>query len=405
MRIAHITGSLTTLGGGVSLAVIELATALQREGCDVELHGLADDGEPFSDIGSYKTHFHPVTSHYPWPRAHQMRTAIAGCSASVLHSHGLWTDASVSVNHAYRRHGMPYVVSPHGMLDKWALRNSAWKKRIAEALFESRHLRHASVIHALCESERQSIREYGLTNPIALIPNGVRLPELCPAVPVKASTRYLLFLGRLHPKKGLTEMLDAWVKMFSKPEAAQLGWCLVIAGWDQGEYRAELMQRCRDAGVEVNESTVADYLAVVDRKSEAIRSGSVVFVGSAFGDDKDQLFRHANGFLLPSFSEGLPMAVLEAWSYRLPVVMTDFCNLPEGFAAKAALRIEPNAVSIGNGIDSLIRMNDQERTLMGLAGRRLVESKFTWSSVAHLMVEVYRWCLGEVDRPAFVEVI
>jgi poly(glycerol-phosphate) alpha-glucosyltransferase len=115
----------------------------------------------------------------------------------------------------------------------------------------------------------------------------------------------------------------------------------------------------------------------------------VVFFGPAFGEEKEALLRSAEAFILPSFSEGLPMSVLEAWSYGLPVVMTPECNLPEGFACGAALEIRSGEGSFQDGMRILIEMTNQERAAMGMRGRRLVEERFTWPKVAARMKKIY----------------
>jgi poly(glycerol-phosphate) alpha-glucosyltransferase len=127
-----------------------------------------------------------------------------------------------------------------------------------------------------------------------------------------------------------------------------------------------------------------------------------VFFGPAFGEEKTSLLRSTDAFVLPSFSEGLPMSVLEAWSYRLPVVMTPECNLPEGFAADAAIRIETGAESIVQGLNSLFSMSRSDLHAMGAKGRTLVEERFTWKTVAAQMREVYDWMLGGGATPSSV---
>jgi hypothetical protein len=132
------------------------------------------------------------------------------------------------------------------------------------------------------------------------------------------------------------------------------------------------------------------------QNSDALDAVDVVFYGPAFGKDKDALLRSADAFILPSFSEGLPMSVLEAWSYGLPVVMTLECNLPEGFASDAALEIRSGEgsfkgsdFSFQHGLRALLEMSRAERGSMGMRGRRLVEDRFTWPKVAEQMKEVY----------------
>ncbi len=110
--------------------------------------------------------------------------------------------------------------------------------------------------------------------------------------------------------------------------------------------------------------------------------------------------RSVDAFILPSFSEGLPMSVLEAWAYELPVVMTPFCNLPEGFDAGAAILIQPDRSSIREGLLSLFEYSDVDLKTMGQKGRSLVASKFTWPTIAADMKSVYAWCLGGGDKPA-----
>jgi poly(glycerol-phosphate) alpha-glucosyltransferase len=226
-----------------------------------------------------------------------------------------------------------------------------------------------------------------------------------------------LFLGRIHPKKGLVGALRAWaeIKNLKSEIHNSKQWQFVIAGWDQGGHEAELKALCGELGLRIAACGLAENLKLNSYKLKTERAldiqgglrpenGSnqrltfsdvdVVFFGSAFGEEKEVLLRSAEAFILPSFSEGLPMSVLEAWAYGLPVVMTPECNFPEGFASGAALEIRSGEGSFQNGMRTLIEMTDQERAAMGLRGRRLVEEKFTWSKVAAQMRRLYEEVLG-----------
>jgi poly(glycerol-phosphate) alpha-glucosyltransferase len=294
----------------------------------------------------------------------------------VLHLHALWMYTSLVAAKWRRRTTHPLVVSPNGMLEPWALSNSAWKKRLAGLIYEYRMLRNASVIHANTRKELSDIRNFGLRNPVAIIPNGVSLPARM-ARPGGGSLR-LVFLGRLHPKKGLRELLAAWAQLAAGERS---DWRLAIAGWDDGGHEAELRRLAKESEI----------------------ASSVEFVGPKFGPEKEELLGEATAFVLPSFSEGLPMAVLEAWSYGLPVVMTEHCNVPEGFASEAAVRVAPEADSIAAGLRVLMRMTHGELAAMGARGRALVERQFSWPQIAAQMAEVYRWVLGGGTPPACVE--
>jgi len=311
--------------------------------------------------------------------------ALEQVRLDLLHLHGLWMYPSLACIKWACLTKRPYVVSPHGMLDPWALRNSAWRKRLAGWAYENANLRGAACIHALCDSELQAIRAYGLRNPVAVVPNGVDLacrqafkPPVWGAK-LPESVKILLYLGRLHPKKNLTRMLLAW-KALAR-EGALEQWRLVIAGWDQNGHEAELRRLAEELGI----------------------AESVMFVGPQFGEDKSASFHRASAFVLPSLSEGLPVAVLEAWAHALPVVMTPQCNLPEGFAVSAAVRVEPDPVSIAVGLREIVGMSEDERLAMGERGRRLVEERFSWPKVAGQMKALYNWVLGGGPRPEWVE--
>jgi glycosyltransferase involved in cell wall biosynthesis len=316
-----------------------------------------------------------------WSRT--IREVLDSQDRALVHLHGLWGGKQYEAWRWQRRTGRPVVVSPHGMLDPWAVNNSRWKKRLIGWAFADKALRSATVIHALCESEYESIRAYGLHNPVAVLPNGCELPsgEITGDEPGSRRKR-LLFVSRLHPKKGLLHLMEAWGALKAQTD----GWQLVIAGWDQGGHEEQVMAQCRQRGVE---------FVKLDRDADLTRlpSTPVVFAGPRFDSDKDYLMRHCDGFILPSFSEGLPMAILEAWSYRLPVIMTPQCNLPEGFSAGAAVRISPDPSSIADGIAAFLKLDDAGRIAMGERGRRLVEQQFSWNTIGKKMKTVYEWCL------------
>jgi len=387
MRVGLLTASVSRRAGGVFDAVRRLAQELSAAGTTAQVFGLRDtdterdrplwDGvEVFAGevVGPAVFGFCPT-----------LLGALEQAHLDVLHLHGLWMYPSVACLVWGRRTGRPYIVCPQGMLDPWALRNSAWKKRLAAWAYENANLRGAACLHAVSEAEAQSIRAYGLRNPIAVVPNGVDLPcqQVSKPAPWEADlpdgAKVLLYLGRLHPKKGLPNLLRAWGLSGRGRESGE--WRLVIAGWDQGGHEAELRLLTEELGI----------------------TETVVFAGPQFGEDKAASFRRATAFVLPSFSEGLPVAVLEAWAHGLPVVMTPQCNLPEGFAAGAAVQVDPEPASIAAGLRELFRMSDAERHAIGERGRRLVEERFSWPKIAQQMKAVYEWVLGGGPRPECVE--
>ena len=387
MNITFLAPSISKKGGGLYPATKALCQALHNiEAVNVDVFGLHDSfaGEDQPTWQPVDAKAFPIVGPNSIGYAPSLDRALASHAPDIVHHVGLWRYPSIAGHKWARQSGQPYVISPHGMLDPWALNHARWKKRIAAWLFEDAHLQQATCLHALNGAEAEAIRDYGLDNPICIIPNAVDLPgdtDAAPDVPwadspVDLNKKTLLFLGRIHPKKGLPGLLAAWERVTRHHHALQ-DWQLVVVGWSQGGHEEELIAQAREHGI----------------------APDIHFVGPCYGPEKDAAFRHADAFVLPSHSEGLPMAVLEAWSYRLPVLMTPQCNIPAGFDAEAAVRIDPEPASIAEGLRQLAAMDAGERMAMGQRGRALVERRFTWPRVAEQMHHVYRWMAGEAERP------
>jgi poly(glycerol-phosphate) alpha-glucosyltransferase len=408
MKAAYLSASLSRRAGGIFEIELALARGLSELGVSIHAHGLRDAGwdEDSARWDGIRTSVYRTFGPAAFGYAPGMLRGVLRGAADLAHLHTMWMYPGIAIHGWARRTGKPYLVTPNGMLEPWALGNAAWKKKLAGAAYEKRMLRDAACLHANTEKELRDIRAYGLRNPVCVIPNGVDLPE--PGGPPAGRggrVKTLLFLGRLHPKKGLVNALRAWAEAVGPAGGGHVrdAWRFVVAGWDQGGHEAELKQCCAEAGIPVADLPVERLLDVASGGHGA----GVVFTGPAFGAAKDALLRHADAFILPSLSEGLPMGVLEAWSYGLPVLMTDHCNLPGGFEAGAAIRIGTGhpggiqaALSIGDGLAVLFEMSDADRAAMGANGRALVERHFSWPRVAAQMREVYEWMLGGGPRPS-----
>jgi len=324
---------------------------------------------------------------------------------------GLWTYPSVACLKWFRVTKRPYMVAPRGMLDPWALDNSRWKKRIARWLFENTHLHHAACLHALCESEAKAMREFGLKNPICIIPNGIDLPEITNqeseirnapwAGYVERGKRVLLFLSRIHPKKGLVNLLRAWKATLNSQPSTLNSWVLAIAGWDQGGHEAKLKRLATELGLPWADLRRGQR-EVSNSPSQHNSPPSILFLGPQFNVGKSACFRECDAFILPSFSEGLPMVALEAWTYGKPVLITPQCNLPEGFGANAAIRIQPEQESIAKGLESLLSMTEADRKQIGENGRQLVLNRFCWPTIGTEMRQVCDWLVGGGKPPVSV---
>ena len=385
MNVAHLTGPLGERGGGIPFSVLPLARQLALAGHDVDVFGTdetdSDEAWQPARVRGFAIRGPEQFSYCPG-----MALALRSGSFDVVHTHGLWLHTSMIATQWQARTSGRRVVSVHGMLNPSALRIGRWKKRVALRLYENRHLHTADCLHALSEAERKAMREFGVTGPVAVVPNGVTmLPEPTgEAIPawqssVPENRKVLLYLGRLHPIKGLKELVDGWHAACVQVPGHD--WTLVIAGWDDADLLGSLRRKVADLGL----------------------GDRVIFVGPQFGDDKMASLRAADAFVLPSTSEGLPVAILEAWSCALPVLMSRHCNLEEGFDGGAAIPADPTCSGVASGLTQLFAMPPAGLQEMGARGRALVEQRFTWEAVAEKMAAVYEWVSGSGRVPDYVD--
>jgi poly(glycerol-phosphate) alpha-glucosyltransferase len=390
--------SVSRLNGGVFEAERNTQREVIRDSnYQVQVVGLRDQ---FSELDFQEwVPLTPVTCAVRGPRifgySSELNRILLDSNSDMAYCAGLWKYPSWAALRWAKETGHPIVVAPHGMLDAWALRNSRIKKMIAGWLYQTAQLKIAVCLRAICRSEAQSIRVYGLKNSVCMIPYGVDLPVPQQELSFRDDCRFgdvkkegkklLLYLGRLHPKKGIANLLKSWAAVLSdrssQTHVLASQWCLAIAGWDQGNYEKELRRQATENGIE----------------------DSVLFLGPRFNYEKAVCYRNCEAFILPSFSEGTPMAVLEAWSYGKPVLMTPECNLTEGYAAEAAIRVETNPESIRQGLQVLFEMSDADRKALGQRGHKLVSERYTWPKVASQMRDLYAWATGGGPKPSTLD--
>ncbi len=388
MRVGVVSGSVSRQAGGLFHSVRRLSQSVHDAGWDVSVFTLED-----SDTAADISHWLPLVPQVAKvvgpqrlgysPGLAKMLRAFPPKDA-LVHEHGIWQYPSYEVLRWNRQTKQPTVISPRGMLDSWAVRNSALRKKVVGILYEYANLRAAHCIHALAESGYEGIRKFGLKNPIAIIPNGIDVPTeedlVTPPPPDLPSdwngARILLFLARVHPKKGLLPLVEGW----SRVGKARQDWKLVIAGPDEGGHATEVVDRIKTLGIEHD----------------------VALVGPQYGGEKKAWLNHADAFVLPSFSEGFPMAVLEAMAHKLPVLMTRECNFPEAFSAAVAHEIRPEPISIAESLEEFLCRSVADLENVGEKARQLACAEYSWPSIAKEMIQVYDWLLGGGSPPSTV---
>ncbi len=349
MKIAlHVIRSLDPAAGGPSVCVPQLAQALTREGrYRADVLTFPARGVSLSELASTIT------------------------CADVLHVHGLWQLHSTVCTIVARRVGVPMMISAHGMLEPWALNHKRWRKRIYGALVEGRNLRRADCLHALTQEEAAACRRFGLRNPVALVANGIETPPAATpaaflsAFPALDGRRLVLFLGRIHRKKGLDRLFRAW-------HEAQPAAHLVLAGGDCEGTEAALRALASELGI----------------------AGQITFTGPLYGDLKWSALAAAELFALPSYSEGFSVAVLEAMAMGLPVLLTTACHFPEAVASGAGWQAGPEAGALARVLGETLALAPDALRAAGERGRTMAATRYSWTGIAGQMAAAYDWMLG-----------
>lgn len=377
MKVLQVVAGLDQAFGGPSYSVPRLCAALRAAGAQVDLEAVGNrdaavDGEHRFPQAFSATPVLRSLRASPALRASLRRTAK---SSDILHSHGLWLLPNVYAGRAAAEAGIPLIVSPRGMLAPQALRFSPLKKRIFWSLFQARAYRKVACWHATSDEEADDIRRFGRNEPIAVVPNGVDLPERQPAAASHRSGRTVITIGRLHPKKGLDRLIEAWA--IAAPLRA--GWRLRIIGPGEGDYAAQLKALVRRLGV-----------------------SSVSIEPAVYGAEKWMALGSADLFVLATLSENFGLAVAEALGAELPVICTHGAPWKgldsEDCGWWIEQGIEPLAAALLKAMDT----PQPQLRAMGARGRAWMERDFAWASVGEQMLAVYRWIISDGPAPSCV---
>lgn len=379
MHLIILTDSISRHAGGLLDAVRGLFTNKNFKDVELQILSYTDDAVQ-EDLHLWNNLDIKLFSPGPFLYSSKIKENLLKSGADIYHQEGLWRFSHLLMEEWSKRVGRPIVCTPHGMLDPFIIRNQGKAKRIIAKLFFDKSLRSVSCFQALCQKELEDIRAYGLKQPIAIIPNGIDLPNTNKSFVKEDDKRHLLYLGRLHEKKGVDLLLNAIGELKREGNDHLTYWHIDIVGWDHENCKSTLLKIVEQFGL----------------------SDIVTFHGGLFGEEKEKMYAMCDAYILPSHGEGLPMTVLEAWAWHKPVIITQECHIPEGFDANAAIKIEDNKDSVKEGIIKLLSMGDDELNNMGENGYNLVKNHFSWDVAARKMIELYRWLLGQQDKPDFV---
>ena len=359
MTILHYTPSIDEQSGGVG-AYLQLLTRELGKMC--ELHILTHPSEAELRLENCTVHYMPYRW-LPWNNCRkEFLTMLDEVRPDVFHTNSCWMPVSALTAIWAKQKGYRVVYTPHGMLEPWCIRRHRWKKLPATWLFQRRGLQVCDVIHATSEMEREHLLQLGWNPNVVVIPNCVQMDR----IRMKESwqrTLTLLFLSRVHEKKGVPFLIEAVAVL--REELA--GYTVKVVG--PGE---------------------ADYVAALKQQAERLGVGEMFqFLGPVFGDQKWQLYREADLFVLPTYSENFGIVIPEALASGTPVITTQGTPWNELETHHCGWWTEIGTEPLVAALRQFAALSDDDLRSMGQLGRALVEAEYTSEAVAGKFIELY----------------
>ena len=282
----------------------------------------------------------------------------------IVHVNGIWSPQNWGFQKAAIKLGIKVILSPHGMLEPWIMANNPRKKKLGLFLYQRKAIESAVCLHATAKMEEGTIKVLGFKNPIYIIPNGIDLSDVI-AIKENYGTRKMVFLSRLHPKKGVELLLEAW------RNSNTAGWTLEIAGNGDENYIEKLIQSAKDLK-------------------------NVNFVGAIYGESKWEFLRSADVMVLPTHSENFGIVVAEALAVGVPVITTQGTPWEDLERFKCGWWIELSVANLEKAIVKIMNTTTEDLETMGKNGQKLVGEKYEIKVVAKEILNLYQNLIGNV---------
>jgi len=360
-KVLHIVGSVDKSAGGPSRSVPQTCEQLSNLGINIELIC-----RPSSDPVEINTSDTFKVSNYSLCGLLLFGLKLKRKDIALIHLQHVWDPYIHIMAWIARLKGIPYIITPRGMLEPWIMNRNKWKKRLALFLFQDRDIRMAQAIHATCEMEKDNICSLGFTNQIPIIPNGIDL-SIIPVLEKEYGTKKMVFLSRIHEKKGIELLFEAWNQIDTK------AWTLEIAGEGDIEYINTLQEKIN-------------------------KSKNISFVGAQYGNAKWHFLHSADIFILPSYSENFGIVVAEALAIGVPVITTKGTPWQELEEHNCGWWINLSVENLKHAMNSAMGKTPTELHEMGIRGKQLIINKYDINTIAKKMEDLYKNVINNRNR-------
>ncbi len=361
------------MGGGPSRSVPFMAKGLSEAGIDLTLLTRYSDDMNMRALSGTNVKLKPFKKGL---FNKEVEKLIRDNSFDLVQLQSIWDWEYHKLARLCRKHNIPYLLTPRGMLEPWSLQQKKWKKKIARWLYQDKDLKKCACIYTTSELEAYHIRELGFNNPICIIPNGIELNGYPCRTDLTQVKKQVLFLSRIHPKKGIEVLIDAWKRLVPNfPD-----WQLLIVGNGDPGYIEELNRI-------VSAAELHEFIRVLP---------------PVFGKEKQEMYSSSSLFVLPSYSENYGMVIAEALSCGVPVITTD--NTPWDILNKTntgwCIPLDLN--SLTTCIKEALELSEETLFEMGQRGSKMVAELFDYKKVAVMNKRLYEWIINGGETPPFI---
>lgn len=371
MKILHTISSIGVKSGGTSSCLYNMLLDIKKYSARVLCFRLGSDDKLPGEGLNIEFVEQPSEKRFLYSK--QYKSALIDSDAVLFHIHGIWQYVEYIAAKVARKKNIPYIICPHGMLYPEALNKSRIMKNLFLSLFLKRDLQKAASVHVTCEEEMAHIRNLGIKSPIAVIPNSVEIPQsINREIPNKKRIGYL---GRIHPRKNIDKIIHAWNRIGVNDDEHEL---LIIGSGDDM------------------------YFNFLKEEVSRLNLRNVVFTGFLSGMEKQEALDSLNYLIVPSDFENFGMIIAEALSRKIPVIASKGTPWKDLEDYQCGWWIENDIDSIAQTIEECLSLTEEEWLKMGENGRRLVVEKYSTTTIADKLENLYDWILKKKEKPDFV---
>jgi glycosyltransferase involved in cell wall biosynthesis len=359
MKVIHFVASIDKTAGGTTEYMRLLSSELKNH---IQLIIVTKDSAQPVSIKGVSIKFFDTSVLRWFAMMKEFLFFLETEKPNIVHINGIWSPQNWGFQKAAQALGIKVIVSPHGMLEPWIMTHNAWKKKAALFLYQKKAVQMATYLHATAQMEADNIQALGFKNPICIIPNGIDISDI-KGIKTHYGTKKMIFLSRIHPKKGIELLLEAWRNSNTN------GWTLEIAG--NGD---------------------ENYIAQLNHSAHNLKN--VHFVGAKYGESKWDFLRSADVMVLPTHSENFGIVVAEALSIGVPVITTQGTPWNDLETYRCGWWIDLSVANLEIAIANVTQASTDVLETMGNNGRKLVADKYEIKSVTSKVVELYQKVLN-----------